>query len=450
MASSKGWLGETLRAFLLFAILLAGLTGVAGVVAFQDMSRIIRIHRFNLAREEIRSIREAAAAVGRGVDGIEYVKLRNGKADLEQLVRNRMAERPYVQSVEIRDRFGAPIVALQRESSDPLVRGGREGATLSAGSKLMTVATPIQQELRPQGEVRLGIADEGITREVESLRRGLQLKVGIAAAVGVGLLVAGFVYVLRLIGKIRRLERARGSEERAIYTGVLASGLAHEIRNPLNAMNMNLQMLEEEMVESAAGPDPAALDLLGATKSEIKRLERLVNNFLQYARPQAPRFEPRDLNEVLSATALFLQADFRKNGVELAVDLEPMLPSVEIDEGQLKQALMNILLNARQVLRDGGRVQLRSRAGSGGEAVVEVADDGPGIAPEAVEKIFEPFFSNRSGGTGLGLPIARQIVQRHGGTIEVDTTVGKGTTFRIRLPRRHVAAGGREPAGPAR
>ena len=140
---------------------------------------------------------------------------------------------------------------------------------------------------------------------------------------------------------------------------------------------------------------------------------------------------------MLNATALFLQADFRQSGVELVLDLEPLLPSVEVDEGQLRQVLLNILGNARQVMQPGGRVRVSTHPGAAGEIVIEIADNGPGIPQDALDKIFEPFFSKRAGGTGLGLAIARQMVENHRGHIEVESKVGEGTTFRIRLPRRH-------------
>jgi signal transduction histidine kinase len=217
----------------------------------------------------------------------------------------------------------------------------------------------------------------------------------------------------------------------------LASGLAHEIRNPLNAMNMNLQMLEEELRARPEAVDPEQGELLDSTKREIKRLERLVNNFLAYARPARPRFERSDLNAVVQDVSRLLDADFRQSGVTLREDLEPLLPHVETDETQFKQALLNLMVNARQVMKEGGCVTVRTRAGSHGEVVIEVEDDGPGIPAEVRARIFEVFYSSRGGGTGLGLPIARQIVERHGGTIEVDSVEGRGTTFRIRLPRHH-------------
>jgi signal transduction histidine kinase len=297
---------------------------------------------------------------------------------------------------------------------------------------------------RAEGEVRVALFAAPLLEELEGLRGSLRVRVLIAAALALAVLVAGFFYVLRLIRKNRMLEQARQSAARASYVGLLASGLAHEIRNPLNAMSMNLQMLEEELQLLPETAESDWAEMLETNKVEIKRLESLVNNFLAYARPARPRFEPHDLNAVVESVARFLEADFRQGEVELRTSTEPLLPPVEIDETQFKQALMNLLVNAGQVLTGGGVVTVRTRAGGAGEVVLEVEDNGPGIAPEIRERIFEVFYSSRGGGTGLGLPIARQIVERHGGTIEMESEPGEGTTFRIRLPRRQEGSGGED------
>jgi signal transduction histidine kinase len=295
----------------------------------------------------------------------------------------------------------------------------------------------------PAGEVRLGISKGALEDELIELRRSVWLKIGVAGAIALSLLGLGLFYVLYLIRKNRDLERAQQSAARASYVGVLASRLAHEIRNPLNAMNMNLQMLEEELHAESETTDPEHFELLESTKSEVKRLASLVNNFLTYARPPQARLASRDLNALARELVRLLEADFRQHGVRLVVDLEPLLPHVETDETQLKQAVINLLVNARQILGQGGVVTLKTRAGSKGEVVIEVEDNGPGVPPEVRERIFEVFYSSRGGGTGLGLPIAKQIVERHGGQIELDSVEGQGTIFRIRLPR---AQGRVEPA----
>lgn len=442
--------GETARAFVLFAVCFVALTGIAGLLAFRDLSRIVLARRMQVGYEEATRIAEAVASLGRDRSGIDFYRVREKQSVLLPIIRERMLERPYLTRVEVRDRFGAPLVIVGRLDQLPgTTHGdpGDSGSDLPPEARERMVTAQLRRGPQPAGEVRVGISQETSRREIDDLRRSLQVKVGVATAFGVGVLTLGFVYVLYLIRKNRLLEQSRLAAERRSYVGLLASGLAHEIRNPLNAMNMNLQMLEEEL-QGVPGLDLADwTDLLASTKSEIKRLERLVNNFLAYARPAEPRFEAKDLNEVLGEVAKFLQADFRQSSVELRLDVEPMLPLVEVDVTQFKQALMNLLVNARQVLRSGGTVVLRSRAGASGEAIVEVEDDGPGIPAEASEKIFEVFYSNRGGGTGLGLPIARQIIERHGGTIEAVKARDRGTVFRIRLPRHHVESAVRANPG---
>ncbi len=433
-----GW-GDTARAFTLFALALVALSGVAGLLAFRDLSRMVLAQRSEIARREAIRIAEAVMALGRDQDGIDFHRLRQNQGELLPIIQERIRARPFLRQVEIRDRFGGRLLSVgqgaARWPSDLRDAGAGEGPQGEPPDQILAVR--LGRGSRPEGEIRVAVSQETSPVEIEALRRSLQIKVGAAAAFGIVVLLLGFVYVLHLIRKNRMLEQSRLAAERRSYVGLLASGLAHEIRNPLNAMNMNLQMLEEEL-QGVAGPDAADWgELLASTKSEIKRLERLVNNFLAYARPAEPRFDPRDLNVVLQEVAKFLQADFRQSSVNLVLELESLLPTVELDVTQFKQALMNLLVNARQVLRAGGTVILRSRAGAAGEVLVEVEDDGPGIAPQDREKIFQVFYSNRGGGTGLGLPIARQIVERHGGTLEVESGRERGTTFRIRIPRRH-------------
>jgi signal transduction histidine kinase len=439
---------ETVRAFALFGVLLAILVGIGSELVVRELGLQALVDRIDLGRIDAVGIAREVAQVARAGGVMDYGSLRSQRERVRERIRKRIADREFVEFVEIRDRSGNSLLFVTRDPpasvpARPSPRGDARWPQLDGE----TISVQFVEEgPRPSGEVRLGIAPEGLRRELEALRRSLWVQIGISGALAVGVLVLGLLYVLFLLRKNKRLEQARQSAERASYVGLLASGLAHEIRNPLNAMNMNLQMLEEELAAQAQRPDPEHLEMLESTKSEIKRLERLVNNFLTYARPTEPSFEPTDLGTLVTEVVRLLEADFRQHDVRLVSDMEPLLPPVELDETQVKQALINLLVNARQVLAGGGTVTIRTRIGSGGDAVLEVEDDGPGIPREARERIFEVFYSRRGGGTGLGLPIARQIVERHGGTIEVDDRVGGGTCFRIRLPRHHERSAAPAPA----
>lgn len=436
---------ELTRAYLVFGGALLLLGAIAAHLYFREVSLMVLTNRLDASRLEAGKIARAVAHLSNERGSINFARLRQNQNALRNLIHERFALHPFIHHVEIIDRFGARQFYMSRElvglEPAPLDSGEAPADWPQAGEQIVPAALG-----NGEGEVHVALASEPVLEELTRLRRSLQVQVAIAGALALALLLGGFLYVLWLIRKNRALQKSRESAARASYVGLLASGLAHEIRNPLNSMNMNLQMLEEELLGLPDLQDSEHAELLESTKSEIKRLERLVNNFLAYARPATPRFEPCDINELVEEVTRFLGADFRQSNVELKTDFEPLLPHVALDETQFKQALMNLLVNARQVLQDGGIVTVRTRPGAGGEIVVEVEDNGPGIPLDARERIFDVFYSSRGGGTGLGLPIARQIVERHGGTVELQTVEGQGTTFRLRLPR-HQTAWRREPAG---
>jgi len=390
----------------------------------------------DLGTREARTIASAVASLGRDGRSIDFSRVRDQEEQLRDLIYERFATRYFIHHVEILDRFGVRQFFLARDPESPdLPLQGEVPADWPASGGYVARA-PLQGA---EGEVKVGLDAGPVLDQLEELSDSLLRKIAVATALAVGVLAIGLFYILRLVRKNRRLEQARESAARASYVGLLASGLAHEIRNPLNAMNMNLQMLEEELMGVAdAGGDYA--ELLDSTKREIKRLDRVVNNFLSYARPTKPTFVSCDLNAVVQQVILLLQGDFKRKGVALESDFESLLPAVELDETQFKQALINLLVNARQVLEEGGRVDVRTRPGAGGDVILEIEDNGPGIPADAHDRVFEVFYSRRGGGTGLGLPIARQNVERHGGRIELDSVEGRGTIFRIHLPRRHAAA----------
>ena len=286
-----------------------------------------------------------------------------------------------------------------------------------------------------------------LDERVAELKKNLQMKLWMGAGIAVVILSVAFVYVFRLLQRTRLLEAQAQMDDRLAYVGGLAAGLAHEIRNPLNVLSMNLQMLEEEVTTRVTGDAGDLKEYLSALQAEIRRLSSLVNNFLSYARPNQPRFAARDLNQLIREIMVLVRPEFEARGITLREELSQFLPQVDLDEAQIRQAIMNILMNATQILKAGGTVVIRSSVGEKGEVVATIQDDGPGIKPDDRARIFEVFFSTRGGGTGLGLPIAARIMEAHGGTIDVESEPGHGARFVLTLPRRHSGTGSTAGAG---
>ena len=211
----------------------------------------------------------------------------------------------------------------------------------------------------------------------------------------------------------------------------LGDSVAHEIRNPLNSIHMNVQLLREGL--RADAPDRERLDRTASVvQREIKRLDRVVRDFVQYSRPPALRLQPASVNHVVRAALDLLDAQIREKHLKVEVDLQSARP-VSMDRDRLQRAIYNVLLNAVQVLPDEGMITCRSRDEER-RCLLEIADDGPGLDPSAAAHVFELFSTTKGGGTGLGLPIANRIVEEHGGRMAVASEPGRGTTFAFFLP----------------
>ena len=218
------------------------------------------------------------------------------------------------------------------------------------------------------------------------------------------------------------------------YIGTLAASIAHEVRNPLSSVKMNVQMMERRLARLT---DPDDVDYFHTkferVKGEVDRLEASISHFLAFARPPPLRAQPVQLNGVVDNVLEFLAPQCESRGTELVRRYADGLPPVELDPGQFGQALQNLVLNALQALGQGGTVTVAT-AMARGRVVLTVADDGPGIAEDVQEKIFEVFFTTRQTGTGLGLNIVTRIIEEHRGVLSVDSRPGDGATFRIELP----------------
>lgn len=232
--------------------------------------------------------------------------------------------------------------------------------------------------------------------------------------------------------------------ERLHALTLLAASVAHEIGNPLNALHIHLQLMEREVrkLQRAAQNDDSTAALshadklegfLSVAKGEISRLDYIVTEFLQAMRPTPPRLQPTPLNEVIRETLEVLQPELENRKLRVAEKLGRSLPVPLLDAGQFKQVLVNLIKNAMQAMVKGGTLTLESGANS--KAVwVSVADTGVGIPSEQLKHIFEPYYTTKQKGTGLGLMIVQRIMRDHGGRIELESRVGQGTVFKLWLP----------------
>lgn len=243
--------------------------------------------------------------------------------------------------------------------------------------------------------------------------------------------------ILRDTTERKRLEEAKLQAERLAVIGAMSAKLAHEIRNPLSSIILNIDLVRDEVETLSKSDRPTADEarsLLRSIDQEVRRIQRVTEDYLQFARMPKPHRERASLNEVLSQGLSFMQSLFDATGVTVRTEFDAALPVIQADEEQLWQAVLNLIRNALEAMPQGGTLTLRT-ARDGNEAVLSIADTGKGMTEKERQQIFKPFFSTKTGGTGLGLPLTQQIITEHGGQIECESAADKGTTFVIHLPQ---------------
>ena len=221
--------------------------------------------------------------------------------------------------------------------------------------------------------------------------------------------------------------------QRMAAVGTLTAGLSHEIRNPLNAAGLQLAVLERRLRRLPAPEQTGALEPLILVRDEIRRLDHLLEDLLQYARPRQLERRPVDVATLVEHVAQLLVSDADSRGVTIARTMEPNL-AASGDEARLREVVMNLVLNALDASERGGEVRIKGRRLGPVEIELSVEDDGTGVAPEQREQIFQPFFTTKAQGTGLGLAIVHSIVTQHRGSLRLDSSEKGGAAFRIRLP----------------
>ena len=263
----------------------------------------------------------------------------------------------------------------------------------------------------------------------------------------IGQLTESFNDMVAKLRANKELESRLHQAERLSSIGQLASGIAHEIRNPLNFINLSIDHLQSRFPPADPGAREEFAYLVSAVKTEIHRLDTMITNFLTYGKPLKLEPRPCDLLPLLDDVARMAGGKAKEQGIEFERGYPPELPRVLVDGEQIKNSFVNVLVNAFQAMPQGGRLSITARQVSGADPSsgsplssngrwVEVSfrDTGCGIASDDLPRVFEPYFTTKEVGIGLGLALTKKIVEEHGGSIALDSALDEGTTVRIRLP----------------
>jgi signal transduction histidine kinase len=385
--------------------------------------------------------RAGGGAIVVTVDATEIAAIEK-PASLESLLEEITTASPEI-AYTVFEHAGGRIAFGDVPEDAPASPGERELTV--KGRPVMEFASDVPLAGGESARLRLGMRLDNVRRVEE--RMLLRLVTTVAAAAVLVSLALGLAGLRRRYGvlseKHARAEEALRRRDRLAAMGELASTVAHEVRNPLNAVGMTAQRLKREFLGAtpADGRDRGELEeLLSVMSSETQRIDRIVQQFLEYARP--PRLAPEavDLGALVRDVGERARSLAGVRGVAVEVEAAGSGTAV-VDPGQLRQALDNLVRNAVEATPEGGRVSLAARREDGGH-VVEVRDAGRGIEPDHLPRIFDLYFTTKADGTGVGLAVTQQIVTAHGGTIEVDSRPGAGTTMTVRLPAGEEAGRG--------
>lgn len=242
----------------------------------------------------------------------------------------------------------------------------------------------------------------------------------------------GTVMLMRDLQEIETLEEKVKRSERLASLGQMAAGIAHEIRNPLGSIKGLAQYFARKFEQ-----EPEEQKYAEAIIGESDRLNRVIRDLLNFARPQEPTYQSCDVMEIINHALALVKADLEAKQIAVERTGEASVPTFDADPDLLAQALMNLFLNAIEAMNESGRLSIRCRYHESNQKVeIEITDNGTGIPPSDLPKVFDPFFTSKKGGTGLGLALVLRIIENHGGSIDVRSQVGEGTNFTILLPKK--------------
>ena len=243
----------------------------------------------------------------------------------------------------------------------------------------------------------------------------------------------GHAIILRDITESRRTEQQTIESERLNALTLLAAGVAHEIGNPLNSLNIHLQLIEREARKLDGAKGAELQESVEVARAEINRLDSIISQFLRAIRPTRPQLRPENINTIVEEAVRFFALEIKDRDVVVEQELRSDLPLLELDRDQMKQAFYNVIKNSFEAMKSRGILRIRTDLDES-HVIVRFTDTGGGISAENLSRVFEPYFTTKTSGTGLGLLIVRRIVREHGGELSIESSEGKGLTLTIRLP----------------
>ena len=387
----------------------------------------------DLPGEEFRDLGSSFEAVSAQLSAVRQKPLPSAATDLESVMENlEDAVALFSPSGEMIFSNAAMKALLEEHDDNPQIRNLID-QTLAAKRSVGPI--PIQARHDPTEE-----ESEAIDEAPEHLLMAHAIEDN-------GGRFLGAMLVARNLGYLSHVHSTLNYSRKLAALGRLMAGVAHEVKNPLNAMTIHLELLKQKLEAHqavlAGVPPPRPVPAQGVDMNkhvnviaqEIRRLDEVMMGFLKFARPDELKLQPVQLADLITDVVTIVQPEAEKNGVAVRVDCSPALPEINADPGMLKQAILNLALNACQAMSEGGTLKLTCRATARRQVEVDVEDTGVGIPPEHLSRIFDLYFTTKEKGSGIGLSMVYRIVQLHDGEVEVESTPGSGTRFRLIFPQ---------------
>ncbi len=284
------------------------------------------------------------------------------------------------------------------------------------------------------GVIQVGLSTGQIQKVISLSRRNVVFSAVVLVALSIAGVALIYINQSRHFKKLREMEGRAQAAERHLAIGKLGAGLAHEIRNPLNAVAMAIQRLQREFLPQKEKQAKEYGRFIGVIREEINRLNQIVDQFVLFSRPYELTLGPCSLADILDNLSVLFAEELKARSIIMKQEVDPKLPPLKMDKGKITQALVNIVTNALHAMEGGGTLTLKVEADSKDWVRMTVADTGSGIVQEEIEKVFDYSYTTREKGLGLGLPIAHKIIEEHGGSLTIESQVGVGTTVVILLP----------------